>query len=150
MVIFRIIFPECRSRPLGIPMIEIGVGVFVGAIEREDELLSELLAGNEIETQHNRGGDIVDVHRALSEPARPVAIIGVHLAVPIKNKPSRAQRDHVDMSVLSVILGNHFGQNLAAAIPAIRPINAGRRDEYDLADAGRSSRFENLESAACI
>jgi len=39
MVILGIVFPEGRARSLGIPMIEIGVGVFIGAVKGEDELL---------------------------------------------------------------------------------------------------------------
>jgi hypothetical protein len=54
------------------------------------------------------------------------------------------------MAVLSVILGDQFGQNLAAPVPGIRPINAGRRNEDDLVDAGGSGRPENLEGAAHI
>jgi hypothetical protein len=42
IVIFGIVVPEGRARSLGIPMIEIGVGVFIGAVECEDELLVEL------------------------------------------------------------------------------------------------------------
>jgi hypothetical protein len=49
IVIFGIVFLECRPRPVGIPMIQIGIGVFIGAIKREDELLGEALAGNEIQ-----------------------------------------------------------------------------------------------------
>src|SRR5262249_28973840 len=33
IVIFGIVFPEGRARPIGVPMIEIGAGVFVGAVE---------------------------------------------------------------------------------------------------------------------
>ena len=50
--------------------------------------------------------------------------------------------------MLSVILRDLFGENLAAAVPCIRPVNTG--DEYDVADAGGSSGFENLEGAAHI
>src|SRR5271169_6200865 len=90
------------------------------------------------------------MHRALPEPARPVAVFGVHRAVPIRNKPPRAQCNDVHKAVLSVILCDQFSENLAAAVPCIRPVNAGGGDEYDLADAGRSSGFENLEGAAHI
>src|SRR5262245_42407491 len=98
-------------------MIEIGVGVFIGAVEGEDELPVELPPGQEIEAQHHRRGYIVDMHRALPEPAHPVAVSGVHRAVPMRNKPARAQRDDVHMAVLAVILGDPFGENLAAAVP---------------------------------
>ena len=74
---------------------EIGLGVFVGAIERKDELLFDLPPGNEIQAQHDRRGDIVDVHRALPEPARPVAIAGVDVAVPVRNKTPGAEGYHV-------------------------------------------------------
>jgi hypothetical protein len=52
--------------------------------------------------------------------------------------------------VFPIILGNQFSQNLAAAVPRIRPVNAGGGDEYDLGDAGGSGGFENLEGAAHI
>ena len=39
IVIFGIVFPECRTRPLGIPMSQIGIRVFIGAVKRQDELL---------------------------------------------------------------------------------------------------------------
>src|SRR5262245_57423040 len=90
------------------------------------------------------------MHRALPEPARPVAIFRVHRAVPIRDEPSRAQCNDVHQAVLSVILRDLFSENLAAAIPCIRPVNAGGRDEYDLTDAGGSGSFENLEGAAHI
>src|SRR5215471_17767645 len=90
------------------------------------------------------------MHRALPKPARPVAVFGVHRAVPIRNKPPRAQCDHIDKAVLSVILRNPFGENLAAAVPRVRPVNAGGGDEDDLTDAGGSGGFENLEGAAHI
>src|SRR5206468_5049895 len=51
---------------------------------------------------------------------------------------------------LSIILGDQFGQNFAAPVPCIGPINAGRGNEYDLADADGSGRFKNLEGAAHI
>src|SRR5260370_21771079 len=54
------------------------------------------------------------------------------------------------MAVLSVILGDPFGEYLAAAVPCIRPINAGRRNEDDLIDVGGSHRLESLEGAAHI
>jgi hypothetical protein len=131
-------------------VIQIGIGVFIGAIEREDELLSGLLPGNEIQAQDNRGGDIVDVHGSLPEPARPVAIAGVHVTVPVGNKPPGAKGDHVHVPVLSVILGNQFGQDFAAPVPCIRPVNTGRGNEDDLVDAVGSSGFEYLEGAAHI
>src|ERR1700730_11046612 len=90
------------------------------------------------------------MHGALPEPARPVAVFGVHRAVPIRNKPSRAQRNDVHKMVLAVILGDEFSENLADALPGIRPVNAGGGDKYDLTDAGGSGGFENLEGAAHI
>src|SRR5215469_6312435 len=90
------------------------------------------------------------MYRALPEPARPVAVFGIHRTVPIRNKASRAQCDHIDKPVLSVILCDQFGENLAAAVPCIGPVNAGGGNEYDLANAGGSSGFENLEGAAHI
>src|SRR6516162_1091870 len=131
-------------------MIEIGVGVFIGAVEGENELSVELPPGQEIEAQDHGGGDIIDMHRALPEPARPVAIFGVHRAVPVRNKPSRAQCNDVHKTVRSVILRDQFGENFAAAVPCIRPVNAGGGDEYDLTDAGGLGSFENLEGAAHI
>src|SRR5262249_31435061 len=41
-------------------------------------------------------------------------------------------------------------ENLAAAVPCVRPVNAGGGNEYDLADAGGRRGFENLEGAAHI
>ena len=131
-------------------LVEIGIGVFIGAIKREHELLSEVLPGNEIQAQHHRRRNIVDVHRSFPEPARPVAVVGVYVAVPVGNKSSRAKGNHVDLAVLSVILGDQFGQNLAAPVPCIGPINAGRGNEYDLVDADGGGCFENLEGAAHI
>src|SRR6516162_8075883 len=90
------------------------------------------------------------MHRALSEPACPVAVFGVHGAVPIGNKPPRAECNDVHKAVLPVILGDQFSENLAAAVPCARPVNTGGGNEYDLADAGGSSGFENLEGAAHI
>src|ERR1700757_4086047 len=90
------------------------------------------------------------MHRTFPEPARPVAVFGVHRAVPIRNKPARAQGNDIHKAVLSVILRDQFGENLAAAVPRIRPVNAGGGDEYDLTDLGGSCRFENLEGAAHI
>src|ERR1700739_1116040 len=90
------------------------------------------------------------MHRALPEPARPVAVFGVHRAVPIRDKPPRAQCNDIHKAVLAVILGDLLGENLAAAVPRIRPVNAGSGDKYDLADAGGSGGFENLEGAAHI
>jgi hypothetical protein len=52
--------------------------------------------------------------------------------------------------VLAVILGDLFGENLAAAVPRVRAVNVGGGDEYDLTDAGGSGRFENFEGAAHI
>jgi hypothetical protein len=52
--------------------------------------------------------------------------------------------------VLSVILRDQFSENLAAAVPRIRPVNARGGDVDDLANAGGSSGFENLEGAAHI
>src|SRR6516165_1869281 len=51
---------------------------------------------------------------------------------------------------LSVVLRDQFGENLAAAVPRIRPVNAGGGDQDDLIDAGRCGGFENLEGAAHI
>src|SRR5271163_2516611 len=90
------------------------------------------------------------MHRALPEPARPVAVFGIHRAVPIRDKPPRAERDDVHKAVLAVILRDLFGENLAAAVPRVRPVNAGGGDEYDLTDAGGCGGFENLEGAAHI
>src|SRR5689334_22807971 len=90
------------------------------------------------------------MHRALPEPARPVAVFGVHRAVPIRNKSSRAQCNDVDKAVLSVILRVQFSENLAAAVPCVRPVHAGGGDEYDLTDTGGSGGLENLEGAAHI
>src|SRR5215471_286505 len=90
------------------------------------------------------------MHRALPEPARPVAVFGVHRTVPIRNKPSRTQCNDVDTAVLPVILRNLFGENLAAAVPRIGPVNAGGGDVDDLTDAGGRGGFENLEGAAHI
>src|SRR3977135_1558898 len=90
------------------------------------------------------------MHRALPEPAGPVAVFCVHRAVTIGNKPSRAQCDDLHQAVLSVILGDLLGENLAATVPCIRTVNAGGGDEYDLVDAGGSGGFENLEGAAHI
>jgi hypothetical protein len=87
-------------------MIQIGVRVFIGTIQREYELLFDLLPGNEIDAQDNRCGNIVDVHRPLPKPSRPLAIAGVHIAVPIRDKPSRTKGNHVHMAVFSVILGD--------------------------------------------
>src|SRR5215472_3387360 len=50
----------------------------------------------------------------------------------------------------SVILRNQFSENLAAAIACIGPVNAGGGDVDNLADAGGSGSFENLEGAAHI
>ena len=52
--------------------------------------------------------------------------------------------------MLSVILRNQFGQNLAAPVPCIRPINTGCRNEYNLVDAEGSGRFKNLKGAAHV
>src|SRR5690349_16119512 len=90
------------------------------------------------------------MHRALPEPARPVAVFGVHSAVPIGDKPPGAQCNDVHKAVLSVILCDQFSENLAAAVPCIRPVNAGSGDEYDLTYAGGSGGFANLEGAAHI
>src|SRR5215831_14358364 len=90
------------------------------------------------------------MHRALPEPARPVAVFGIHRSIPIRNKPSRAQCNDVHQAVLSVILRNQFSENLAAAIACIGPVNAGGGDVDNLADAGGSGSFENLEGAAHI
>src|SRR5438477_10131038 len=114
------------------------------------ELLFDLLSGNEIHAQDNRCGNIIDVHSSLPKPSRPVAIFGVHVAIPIGNKASWTQSNHVHMAVISVILGDPFGEYLAAAVPCIRPINTGRRNEDDLVDVGGSRRLENLEGAADI
>jgi len=117
---------------------------------REDELPVELAPGQEIEAQDHRGGNIIDIHRALPEPARPVAVFGGHRAVPIRNKPSRAQCNDLHKAVLSVILRDQFSENLAAAVPRIRPVDAGGGDVNDLTDAGGRGSFENLEGAAHI
>src|SRR6516162_9739919 len=88
--------------------------------------------------------------RALPEPARPVAVFGVHRPVPIRNKSPRAQCDNLHLAVLPVMLRNLFGENLAAAVPRIGPVNAGGGDVDDLTNAGRGSGLENLEGAAHI
>src|SRR4029077_20024212 len=119
---------------------QIGICVFIGAIQRKYELLSEFLSGNEIEAQDNRGSNIIDVHRSLPEPSPPVAIAGVHVAIPMWNKSSRAQGNHVHLAVLSVIVGNQFGQNLAAPVQSIRPVNTGCGNEDDLVDADGNGR----------
>jgi hypothetical protein len=54
------------------------------------------------------------------------------------------------MPVLSVILGNQLGQDLAAPVESIRPVNTGCGNEYDLVDAGGSGGFKNLEGAAHV
>jgi hypothetical protein len=54
------------------------------------------------------------------------------------------------MAVLSVILDNQFGEDLAAPVQSIRPVNTGSRNEDDLVDAEGSGRFKNLEGAAHI
>src|ERR1700759_5711620 len=90
------------------------------------------------------------MHRALPEPARPVAVFVVHRAIPRGDKPPRAQCDDIHKAVFSVILGDQFSEDFAAAVPCIRPVNAGGGDEYDLADDGGSGSFENLEGAAHI
>jgi hypothetical protein len=38
------------------------------------------------------------------------------------------------MPVLSIILGDQFGQDLAAPVESIRLVNAGRRNARDLVD----------------
>src|SRR5208282_2667789 len=80
----------------------------------------------------------------------PVAVAGVHIAVPMWNKTPGAKGYDVHMPVLSVILGNQLGQDFAAPVERIRPVNTGCRNEYDLVDAGGSGGFKNLEGAACI
>src|SRR5271169_3085789 len=90
------------------------------------------------------------MHRSLPEPARPVAVAGVHVTVPMWNKTPGAKGNHVHMPVLSVILGNQLGQDLAAPVERIRPVNTGCRNEYDLVDTERNGRFKNLEGAAHI
>src|SRR6516162_9204753 len=52
--------------------------------------------------------------------------------------------------MLSVILRNQFSENLAAAVPCVRPVNAGGGDEDDLTDAAGRGGFENFEGAAHI
>jgi hypothetical protein len=106
IVIFGIVFPERGARALDVPVSQIGIGVFIGAIEGKDELLADSPPGNEIQAQDNRGGDIVDVHRSLPEPARPVAIAGVCVAVPVRNEAPGTKSDHVHLPVLSVVIGN--------------------------------------------
>ena len=59
---------------------------------------------------------------------------------------SQCQRD----AVVAVILRDLFSENLAAALPCVRAVNAGGGDEDDLTDAGGSGGFENLEGAAHI
>src|SRR6516225_5816629 len=90
------------------------------------------------------------MHRAFPEPARPVAVFGVHRAVPVRNKPSRAQCNDVHKTVLPVILRDLFSENLAIAVPCVRPVNAGGGDVDGLADAGGGSGFEHLKGAPDI
>src|SRR5215475_3708570 len=90
------------------------------------------------------------MHRALPEPARPVAVVGVHRTVPIWNKPSRAQCYDVHEAMLSVTLCDLFSEDLAAAVPRIGPVNASGGDEYDPSDTGGRGGFENLKGAAHI
>src|SRR6516225_11282316 len=52
--------------------------------------------------------------------------------------------------MLSVILRDQFSENLAAAVPCVRPVNAGGGDEDDLTDAAGRGGFENFEGAAHI
>ena len=59
---------------------------------------------------------------------------------------SQCQRD----AVVAVILRDLFIENLAAALPCVRAVNAGGGDEDDLTDAGGSGGFENREGAAHI
>jgi hypothetical protein len=66
------------------------------------------------------------------------------------NKTPGAKGDHVHMPVLPVILGNQFGQDFAAPVPCIRPVNTGRGNEDNLVDAVGSGGFEYLEGAAHI
>jgi len=68
--------------------------------------LSGLPPGNEIQAQDNRGGNIVDVHRALPEQARPITIAVIHVVVPVRNEAPGAKSDHIHLAVLSVVLGN--------------------------------------------
>src|SRR5262249_3215907 len=128
----------------------IGIGVFIGAIEGKDELLADSPPGNEIQAQDNRGGNIVDVHRSPPEPARPVAIAGVYVAVPVRNEAPGAKSDYVHLAVLSVVLGNQLRENLAAPVKSIRPVNTGRGNEDNLVDAEGSRGLEDLEGAAHI
>src|SRR5215469_13070568 len=90
------------------------------------------------------------MHRTLPEPARPVAVFGVHRTVPIRNKPARAQCNDVHKAVSSVIFGDPFSQNLAAAVACIGPVDAGGGDVDDFTNAGGSSGLENFESPAHI
>src|ERR1700739_1777116 len=62
------------------------------------------------------------MQRTFPEPARPVAVFGVHRAIPIRDKPARAQCNDIHKTVLSVVLRDQFGENLAAAVPRIRPV----------------------------
>src|SRR6516162_11229403 len=54
------------------------------------------------------------------------------------------------MPVLSIILGDQFGQDLAAPVKRIRPVNTGCGYEDDLVDAGGGRGFEDLEGATHI
>ena len=47
-------FLECSARPIGVPMRQIGICVFIGAIKRKYELPFEMLMGYEIHAQDNR------------------------------------------------------------------------------------------------
>jgi hypothetical protein len=131
-------------------MIQIGICVFICTIKRKYELLSELLSVNQIHARDNRRGDIINVHSPPPKPSRPITIVNVHVVVPKWNKSSGAKGNHVHIAVFSIILGNQFGQNLAAPVPRIRLINTGCGNEYNLVDAEGSGRFKHLEGAAHV
>jgi hypothetical protein len=54
------------------------------------------------------------------------------------------------MPVLSIVLGDQFGQDLAAPVERIRPVNTGCGYEDNLVDAGGGGGFEDLEGATHI
>ena len=106
--------------------------------------------GYEIYALDNCRRNIIDVHRSFPEPSRPVAIVGVHAAVPKWNKCPWTKGNHVHIAVLSIIISNTFAQNLAAPIQGIRLINTGCGNEDYLVDAEGNGRLENLEGPTHI
>ena len=70
IVVFEVVFLECRTRPVGIPMVQIGICVFICAIECKDELLCKGLPGNEIQT---RGSPPRLHHRCVPRLSKTIA-----------------------------------------------------------------------------